>query len=60
VRLEHPTVIGRCLSLYLAGLDFADAYLVARAEDLGDSWVLSFDRFDAKLQGTTNVRRLEP
>jgi predicted nucleic-acid-binding protein len=60
IRLEHEAVIRRCLDLYLAGLDFADAYLVARGEDGGIHRVLSFDRFDAKLKRSTRVRRVEP
>ena len=60
VRIEHADSIRRCLVLYLAGLDFADAYLVARGEALGVEQVLSFDRFDAKLKRSTGVRRLEP
>jgi predicted nucleic acid-binding protein len=48
------------LDLYTAGLDFADAYLVAAGEDAGIHQVLSFDRFDAKLERSTKVRRVEP
>jgi len=60
VRLEHEGVVRRCLDLYLAGFDFADAYLVARGEDIGIHQLLSFDRFDARLRRHTMVRRVEP
>jgi predicted nucleic-acid-binding protein len=60
IRLENRPVILRCLDLYVAGLDFADAYLVARAEDAAIGSVLSFDRFDAKLARSSKVRRAEP
>jgi predicted nucleic-acid-binding protein len=60
IRFEHEAVIRRSLDLYTAGLDFADAYLVAAGEDAGFHQVLSFDRFDAKLEKNTKVRRIEP
>jgi predicted nucleic-acid-binding protein len=60
VQIENEAVIRRSLDLYVGGLDFADAYLVARAEDACIDHVLSFDRFDTKLRKGTGVRRLEP
>lgn len=60
IRLEREDVIRRSLDLYHTGLDFADAYLVARGEDGGLHRVRSFDRFDAKLRKSTKVRRVEP
>jgi len=57
---EHEAVVRRSLDLYTAGLDLADAYLVAAGEDAGVQQVLSFDRFDAKLAKNTTVRRIEP
>jgi predicted nucleic-acid-binding protein len=60
IRFEHEAVVRRSLDLYAAGLDFADAYLVAAAEDADVRQVLSFDRFDAKLAKNTSVRRVEP
>ena len=60
IELEREDVIRRSLELYMAGLDFADAYLVARGEDSAVLRVLSFDRFDAKLKTTAKVRRVEP
>jgi len=60
IRFEHEAVVRRSLDLYSAGLDFADAYLVAAGEDAGIHRVLSFDRFDAKLGRNTKVRRVEP
>jgi len=60
IRFEHETVVRRSFDLYTAGLDFADAYLVAAAEDAGVDHVLSFERFDAKLKRNTSVRREEP
>ena len=60
IQFERESVIRRCLDLYGSGFDFADAYLVARAEEAGVQQVLSFDRFDAKLKRTTRVRRSAP
>jgi predicted nucleic-acid-binding protein len=60
IRLENEDVVRRCLDLYLAGFDFADAYLVARAEVGGIDRILSFDRYDAKLRKNSKVRRAEP
>lgn len=60
IEFEREAAIRRSLELYGGGLDFADAYLVARAEDAGFQQVLSFDRFDAKLRKTTRVRRAAP
>lgn len=60
VCIEREAVIRRSLDLYVGGLDFADAYLVARAEDASIDDVLSFDRFDSKLKKSTHVRRVEP
>lgn len=60
IRFEHEAVIRRSLDLYTAGLDFADAYLVAAGEEGGVDQVLSFDRFDAELKTNTKVRRIEP
>lgn len=60
IGFEHEAVVRRSLDLYTAGLDFADAYLVAAAEDADVQQVLSFDRFDAKLAKNTKVRRVEP
>jgi len=60
IRFEHEAVVRRCLDLYTGGLDFADAYLVSAGEDAGIHHVLSFDRFDARLQRNTKVRRVEP
>src|SRR2546430_10464498 len=45
IQFEHEAVIRRSLDLYGVGLDFADAYLVARAEEAGIPQVVSFDRF---------------
>lgn len=42
------------------GFDFADAYLIAAAEDRGLAEVVSFDRFDAKLRRSSKVHRREP
>jgi predicted nucleic-acid-binding protein len=60
IRVEHEDVIRRSLDLYVSGFDFADAYLVARAEEQRVGHVLSFDRFDAKLRRSTDVRRVDP
>jgi len=60
IRFEHEAVVRRSLDLYTAGLDFADAYLIAAGEVAGVQRVLSFDRFDAKLAKNTEVRRVEP
>ena len=60
IEFEHEAVIRRSLDLYGVGLDFADAYLVARAEEAGIPQVVSFDRFDAKLKQTSKVRRAAP
>jgi predicted nucleic acid-binding protein len=45
---------------YLSSMDFADAYLVAWGEHAGIREVLSFDHFDAKLERTSRLRRVEP
>lgn len=61
IELEHPQRIARAVDLYIQpGFDFADAYLIAAAEDRGLAEVVSFDRFDAKLRRSSKVRRREP
>jgi predicted nucleic-acid-binding protein len=60
IRFEHESTIRRSVDLYCAGFDFADAYLVAAAEDAGVDRVLSFDRFDARLEKNTKVKRVDP
>jgi len=58
---ENGPALLRALDLYsTAGMDFADAYVVARAEGAGVGEIVGFDRFDAKLRGRTAVRRIDP
>jgi predicted nucleic-acid-binding protein len=60
IEFENEADIRRALTLYTGGMDFADAYLVARAEQRGAKQVMSFDRFDSKLNPASSVRRVEP
>jgi len=61
VLLESEQAILRSLDLYVnGGFDFADAYLVARAEAAGIRSVVGFDGLDARLGRATGVRRVEP
>lgn len=59
--VERPERVARAVDLYAhSGMDFADAYLVAAAEELGVHEVVSFDRFDRKLVGASKIVRREP
>jgi predicted nucleic-acid-binding protein len=61
IEVENARRIARAVELYAgSAFDFADAYLVAAAEELGVADVVSFDRFDAKLRRASAVRRREP
>ena len=61
IDMEHPRRIARAAELYIdPGLDFADAYLIAAAEQGGLAEVVSFDEFDAKLRRSSAVSRREP
>lgn len=61
IEVENPQRITRVVELYAgSAFDFADAYLVAAAEERGVAEVVSFDRFDAKLRRASAVRRREP
>ncbi len=58
IRVIDELLLLRALELYeLAGLDFADAYLVASAEVTGVDAVMSFDR---GIDRVRTVARLEP
>lgn len=61
VEFENRHRLARSAELYLdSGFDFADAHLVAAAEDRQISEVLSFDRFDVRLRRASAVSRREP
>lgn len=58
IRVVDEPLLLRALELYeLAGLDFADAYLVASAEVTGVEAVMSFDR---GMDRVRTVARVEP
>jgi predicted nucleic-acid-binding protein len=60
IRVDNLHLLWRSLDLYeRRGMDWADAYMVAAAESRGLDRVVSFDRFDSKLDGLS-VRREEP
>ena len=58
--VEHDRLVRRTLDLFEERhMHWADAYLVAAAEDRGLPTVVSFDQFDATLKGLS-IRREEP
>ncbi len=60
IRVEDEHVVRGAVKLYSERkMDWADAYLVSTAIDRGSRSVVSFDRFDMKVSGTS-VRRRDP
>lgn len=60
IRVEDEALIRQAVRLYShQAMDWTDAYLVATAMERGETVVVSFDRFDAKLAGVS-IRRREP
>lgn len=58
VRVEDPALLSRSIEVYEAyGLSFADAYLVASAEQTGIGRIASFDR---GIDRVSTVERIEP
>ncbi len=56
--MEDPALLSRSIEVYEAyGLSFADAYLVASAEQTGIGRIASFDR---GIDRVSTVERIEP
>jgi predicted nucleic-acid-binding protein len=60
IAVDHEERLRQALALYRErAMDWADAYLIATAISSHADEVISFDRFDPKIEGLS-VRRVEP